>query len=210
MKMTLKNQRIHIAGVSAGGYLAAITALEGHRLYPGRIKSTLCWDPMISPASDSMSYYLNSRSSTFGLFVQWSWRAFLSLEDNDKEKTKERIKFVSKTKFCETYEKFLENESNRRLVEQSSFFKDPAVWRLCSPIDNIPSDYTTNNSPNFIISTARYDPLFDEGEQFASQLIQHGAKVTHLQSKSVHASGLDFDPIFKKKIAEVWGKTLFS
>jgi acetyl esterase/lipase len=79
---TSTSRRIHIDGISAGGNLALVAALETHRRYPGRVVSVRAQAPMLCPSADSMSYYRNSRSSRFipTALLRWCWQSYLGMD----------------------------------------------------------------------------------------------------------------------------------
>uniref|UniRef100_A0A7S1ZFW9 Alpha/beta hydrolase fold-3 domain-containing protein n=1 Tax=Ditylum brightwellii TaxID=49249 RepID=A0A7S1ZFW9_9STRA len=159
------SKSIHIGGVSAGGYCASVTALEMHRKFPGKIKSTTIIDPMISPYADSESYLLNSTSS--GVcpveFLRWGWRSYLSI-----------------------YE---ETEHNRQLIDNCKW-RNSELWRMCNLLDDVPSDLSGPLASKFLVSTALACPLHDEGVEFVEKLRSNGATLDHIEARGSHCIAL--------------------
>ena len=159
---------------------------------------------MLEPRCDTMSYYLNSNSG-LAIWATWSWRAYLSL-DNDLNTDKEGNMDDKST--C--YDHFTMNHSNREVYKRSNILNNnPEIQRLCEPIKGLTSSLGLKNAPIFIVSTSTGDPLRDDGLKFGDALEKHGANVTMIESWSSHTFGMEFDHSFKDKIIKAWGSVIF-
>ena len=185
---------IHVAGESAGGNLTSVVAFECARKYPGRISSAFIMQPMLTPAADTVSYHMNSRSSFIpGDWLRWCWRAYISF-DND------RTKKLSNSREIHIYS----YEKSKWMTNKDENTKN---WvRLFAPQTNLPNKEELKNT-SFIVVASRADPLHDDGQQLALELMsicgnerKNGRSVvTYIDTTGDHTTGLIFD---KEKHAE--------
>ena len=194
MSSAHKNQTnqipLHIAGVSAGGLLATIVTLESQRRNPGLIKSALVAIPMLDPAADSISYYLNSKSSWMAPvgFLRWCWQAYLQLPEQEQGK-------IGTDKTASLDERLIAN-SNRHAWAASKW-RGTVYERLIKPMVDLPKGLNDDNvAPNVLVITNEADPLRDEGIALVGALQVEGmtpAKLKHLHTKGSHGLGLFLD-----------------
>lgn len=174
------DRSIHLSGASAGGYLSIVAAMEGFRRYPGRIQSVLSGCPMLSPACDTLSCYLNSKCAYSTLaFVRWSWRAFLELPETKDTKPSEGEA---------TLEETLAIGSNRTTWRESKWHGS-SLQRLLTPIVDLPPGLDTDAAPRIVLTTNKGDPLYSEGSELAKKLEELGAHVLYLDHGGSHWAG---------------------
>ncbi|GKY94901.1 hypothetical protein MPSEU_000455000 [Mayamaea pseudoterrestris] len=196
------DRKIHLSGLSAGGSLSAIVAMECVRKYPGRIASAFIGTAYIDPKGDSLSYYMNQKSShlpTTG-FLRWGWQAYLELLPS-KDKKPESEATLSRSEI-------LGIDSNRTTWNECKW-KGSSMERLITPQIDLPMGLNGPDAPQFILSTNRADPLMDECLDLLAKLKEHSAKVTHFDHIGTHWLGTEIDKALLGEVADAWGKALF-
>ena len=162
---------------------------------------------MLEPQCDTMSFYLNSNSG-LATWVAWSWRAYLSLDNNLylQKTTNKNGRAIS----YYTYNDFVMYGSNHEIYKQSTILKNnPEMKRLCEPKIGITAEMSFDNAPIFLILTSSGDPLRDDGLQFGAILKKYGAKVQMIEAMSSHCAGMTYDSSFKKNIIKAWRDLIF-
>jgi len=192
-------RNIHIAGISAGGYLTAVTTMECFRRYPDRIGSSLIAVPMLDPAVDSMSYYLNSHP--YGIanikWLRWCWQSYLEMptsKDTDLDTS--------------TLYGRLAKDSNRTAWEQSKW-RHTSIERLIKPIVGIPNGLNSKKAPKIIIITNEADCLRDDGIALAKKLEAAEADVKLMRCSGSHWLGTLINKKFYGEVIESWQEALF-
>jgi len=200
-----KDSQLHLSGLSAGGNLAAVAAMEGHRRYPGRIESVLTGVPMLDPACHSVSYYSNSRTAyEMTVFLRWSWQAFLQLPPTK-----------------DTHEP-RDGEPSDALIYQSNYttwnecpWKGSSMERLINPTIDLPNfgpkDSGSESKPKFLITSNRGDPLCAEVVLFVEMLRDRAhANVIHLDHDGPHWLGTSLRSNNMEEFIETWRELLFA
>jgi acetyl esterase/lipase len=197
-----KDHTIHIMGSSGGTQPAAVSTFECFRRYPGRIASCHLMLPMLQPASDSVSHYLNGRASRWITTesVRWLWCAYLQLplnssddDDNDSRNT--------------TASDRLTRYSNRDTWDT---WCETHRGRLVDPSFDLPNGLDQPSAPAVLIHTNSGDPIRDDGATFVETLRSVGARVHHNEDPGAHwwgtklgtSGGMD-------KLAAAWRDVLF-
>lgn len=180
------SRTIHVGGESAGAYLALQCAFAGHKQYPGRIPSTLAMIPFISPAADSMSYYMNSYASPLvtNSWLRWCWRAAFEMDDIVVDDSEEDVIAVG---------------SNRTAWNQSKWKQNEQWHKFLEPMEGIPPGLDDKKS-RYIISVNKADALYDEGNELMRRLNEKGADVDYVEAMGTHAIGFEVD---RKAMAEL-------
>lgn len=193
-------RKIHLSGLSAGGSLAIVAAMECHRKYPGRIISALIGTAYLDPKADSLSYYLNSNSShlpTVG-FLRWGWQAYLGLPPS-KDKELERI--TSK-------EEALGVGSNRTSWSECKWNTE-TTRRLITPHADLPEGLDSSSAPTILLTTNQADPLLNECLDLLAMLKERSAKVTHFDHIGTHWLGTELDKTLLREVVDAWAMVLF-
>jgi acetyl esterase/lipase len=189
------NRIIHIAGISAGATLAAISTAHCISRYPDRIASTLSACPMLKPAADTVSYYQNRDMYHPPVeWLRWSWRAYLQFEESvsDAEDVYDDL------------EREFSRGSNRGAWRDFKRDKSELV-RLIRP--DLPP--LTANLPRFIVTTNRADPLYSEGVEYVTQLKEAGADVRWLDCGGSHWLGTALNKSSYQSLLEAWSDAVF-
>ena len=203
---------VHISGVSAGSSLSLIIGLESFRQYPGRVLSIESQCPMLNPAADTMSYYMNQNCFPTMTWLRWCWRAYLSLDDDVPPTSSNEEEDPS------SLEAVLRKDSNY-LAWNTWKTQNPSkgVQRLVHPIIDLPDGLDGTNArknrtpPKIIIRVNLADPLHDDGKDVADALI-HDKKADllffqniglHLDA-TVSANQGEIDKLFK-----IWAQRIF-
>jgi acetyl esterase/lipase len=200
----LENHKIHLAGISAGGNLAAVASMEAFRKYPGRIRTSLISCPMLDPACDSLSYHLNSTSSHICPieFLHWCWQAYLELPVAHKDGSETTETPDNDT--ADTADDMLSLGSNRKAWNESKW-KNTSLERLVNPLANISSKgWKGATAPKILVQTNRGDPLRDDGFDLANKLRSVGADVTHIDAGGSHYVGLTMELALQQSMLETW------
>jgi len=203
------SNNIHIAGFSAGGQLATVVGLECYRRYPGIIKSIVPLDPMLLPHADTLSYHLNSLSSSFcpALFVRWCWSAYLQLkvenevgdDNNDKminfDNVDEYTQILEKSSWLKPYIKQKEKKRNTFDNNESTNVNynsgratttEYGLARLFYPRIDLPKKLNGEKAPVIIVKTSTADVLRDDGCDLVRALKAAGANVIHFEMVGSH------------------------
>lgn len=198
---------IHLLGNSAGGYLATVATMELVRKSPGAIASALIMCPMLNPASDTLSTYLNSQSSYVPhQYHSWCWRAYLQLADSkDTEPIDERTATLDE-KCAQNSNRTTWNESP---IKQQGVKK--SLERLIQPTVDLPSSSSLKgaDAPMIILTSNRADLLYSEDQELAEQLQRLGANMTYLDHKGSHTIGTLLDPAACRELVHAWGVALY-
>jgi acetyl esterase/lipase len=188
-----KHKKVFIFGYSAGANLATVVTLEMHRQYPGRIQSAAILCPMLNPAANSLSYYLNQKSMYFSVeWLRWCWRVYLGLSEPEVPPSIDPSKKL-------TREDQLNLGSNHVAWENSSQRKGKYA-RLVNPMLDMPSQLNEAHAPRFLVTTNEGDPLRDDGLELVQKLRTEGASLVHLAHKGSHWIGTSLD---KKNFQEL-------
>jgi acetyl esterase/lipase len=188
---------LHLQGASAGSNIASVLTMELFRRYPGRIASSLLICPMMDPAADSESYFLQSRSTCISSdWLRWCWRCYLELgESNPNEDDKNPLR----------------NGSNYSLwADWQSKNAGTVLARLVNATTHLPEGLDGSNAPKIIIQTNQGDPLQDDGLQLVAALTSEGAHVEHLDHKGSHWFGTKYDKHLYASLVASWKQILFS
>jgi len=208
----LPDRRIHTSGISAGGNLAAVATMEMHRRYPGRISSSLIICPMLDPAANSQSYYLNQDATyVTSAWLRWCWRAYLGMassveevlvEDNHNNSSSQKVDVGDN-------DRLLFNHDSNELAWQQCPWSKTVLARLVNPTIHVPDGLGRPDAPRILLTTNEADPLRDDGLQFAEELMDAGAKIEHMRHSGSHWNGTACD---KKSYASLifrWSNLLF-
>jgi acetyl esterase/lipase len=188
-----KHKKVIITGYSAGANLATVVTLEMHRQYPGRIQSAAILCPMLNPAANSLSYYLNQNSLFISVeWLRWCWRVYLGLSEPEVPPSIDPSKKL-------TREDQLNLGSNHVAWENSSQRKGKYA-RLVNPMLDMPSQLNEAHAPRFLVTTNEGDPLRDDGLELVQKLRIEGASLVHLAHKGSHWIGTSLD---KKNFQEL-------
>jgi acetyl esterase/lipase len=200
------NRRIHLAGISAGANLAANCVSQFMTRYSSccHIQSVLLLVPMLNPASDSTSCYLNSRqivpAST--QWIRWSWQQYLQLPPSED---------VGSNDSATTLHALLGHGSNRTTWNKSVWkntpteaLVDPTVAMAYGLLRFDPPD-----SPDFIISTNEADSLHDAGISLYEALRAAGANVQLFDFPGSHWTGTRLDKASFQKLVQAWKQVVF-
>jgi acetyl esterase/lipase len=197
----LPNHKIHLTGISAGGNLAAVATMEMHRKFPGRIASVMTLCPMLNPAADTLSFYMNRNAfSISGEWIRWCWRAYLHLPEN-----KESSDIMKLDKM----DARLMHGSNRTTWDESPFNKG-SLARLVNPNLDIPKGLDAHGAPKFLVHTNAGDALRDDGVEFVESLKSAGATVKYLPQEGTHWFGTVLDKQSHAAVVAAWSDLLFS
>lgn len=194
------NRNLHLSGESAGANLSLVAGLECFRKYPGRILSVQSQCPMLNPAGESMSYYMNQTAFPGTSFLRWCWRAYLDF------KAPENSNYTPRTT-----EEALRNESNHDTWEEWKQRHSLSLQRLVDPGCDLPPHLDGSDAPKFIIQLNKGDPMFDDGQNLADKLKEDNANVTLLADKGLHCGvGGIHDKAGYKHILSTWSKAVFA
>ncbi len=212
---------LHVVGAAgAGANLALVCALESYRRLQENnghcyIQSALILSPMMDPAADSISYYMNSQSTHISVsWLRWCWQAYLRLpasqdgavpaENNQTNKrgNQDTARVDSQTK--------LTSGSNRTTWD-ACVYRHTSAERLIHPTVDLPHGLDQPRAPEIVLVTNRADPLYDEGVALAHKLQQAKAKLTHVDQKGSQYLGAYLDSKAFADVAAAWRncKTLF-
>ena len=194
----------HILGISAGGNLAAVTGLELMRRHPPKLASLAAWVPMLDPAANSMSFYMQ-RSILWvsPAWLRWCWRCYLGLpNDNDKDDDA-NINIFSLDNMADR----LAHGSNQAAWAASPW-RTTKLARLVNPTLDLPSNLHQVQAPISIV-TNRADPLYDDGLTLFHALRDRGGNVEHVDHPGSHWFGTVLDPHNFQHVTNVWQKQVF-
>lgn len=190
-------RKIHVSGESAGGYLSVVCAFAAHKPYPGRITSALVMIPFLSPASDSMSYYMNGSSSIMVKipWLRWCWCAALELQEGMDDNESQDVLAIGSNRTAWNKSKWKENEQWRKFLE---------------PLEGIPSGLDKKeNTTKYIVAVNKADPLYDDGDELMKRLTLAGADVDYIEAKGSHSIGYVVDRKGKSEMIESWRTGVF-
>jgi len=195
------NSPIHIAGFSAGGNLASVTAFESMRRYPvGKLKSLVAIDPALSPMIYNLkSYQMNVLSSSFcpPSFLIWSWAKYLQLaSDCDISKYREELE-----KSCI----FTASSSSSDKAEGTP---NPLVRLLC-PYSSVPKELRLSHAPRIIVKTSSGCPLEDDGLHLIQQIKEAGGSVVALRGKGSHGIATVLDIKSSNEFISQWASIIW-
>jgi len=189
-------RRIHVGGESAGAYLSLVSTFAGHKHDPGRLQSAFVMIPFISPAADSMSYFMNSFSSPLVTipWARWCWRAALEMDD-----------------IAPVHEDDVVAAGSNRTAWNKSKWKQNEQWhKFMEPMAGIPPGLDNKeNGIKFIVSVNKADPLYDEGNELMRKLKDAGADVEYLEAMGSHSIGFAVDRKAMEELMEVWRAAIF-
>ena len=200
---------LHVAGISAGGNLAAVVGLETQRNHHNKqqLKLIVANVPMIcTSCTNSSSYKLNSKLSGSRPvdFMQWCWSAYLQLD----EKKENNINFCSSQGLTDALERSVWSRCVNVSSDSSEMDDmDSLIWRLVCPLQgDLPG--IIDNPPKTIVLTASADPLREEGVEFVRFLeIKYGEnadKVAHFECRGSYIFAQVLDPKTSQRFFNEW------
>jgi acetyl esterase/lipase len=65
------------------------------------------------------------------------------------------------------------------------------------------------NGIKYIVSVNKADPLYDEGNELATKLKEHGADVNYLEALGSHSIGFHVDRKANAELIELWRAAIF-
>jgi acetyl esterase/lipase len=198
--MLAKNplRNIHFSGESAGGNISIVAGLESFRKYPGRVFSIQSQCPMLDPAGDTMSYYMNQNVFPDMDWLRWCWRAYLGLKIEEPTGTPKTVKQA------------LRENSNYNSWKQWKKKHSKFMQRLVNPSFDLPM-LDGENAPTFLIQMNMADPMYDEEKQFVNVLYRSKANVVIMDHKGMHCSvGGHHDPNAHAADMKKWARVIFS
>jgi acetyl esterase/lipase len=176
---------VHICGVSAGAYLAAVSGLETYRNHKKKssIRSIFAACPMATPAADSLSMYQNSASSFTDPvhWLRWSYQVYFDLSDAPNDTTSLTPRDAA-----------LVQGSNRAAWNESKW-KGTKLRRLAEPAIDVPKCLLEAKLLRIIITTNKADPLHDEGLALVRSVQKVGADISHHDHRGSHWLGTKLD-----------------
>jgi acetyl esterase/lipase len=187
---------LQISGVSAGGYLALVAGLEVYRIHPNKVQicSILAMCPMLTPSTDTISFYQNQSSSHSCPvhFLRFSYRSYLNLPESiDQKNGKNEQDLYS----------LIGTNSTRVEWSQSKWYTS-SLRRIVEPYIDVPGTLGSDkDAPTFIVTTNLADPLHDGAIVMIEALKAVGASVTHHDDRGSHWIGTKLDPIAYRKLA---------
>lgn len=210
--LDLKYTQLHIMGVSAGGYLALVAGLEAfrgashHQANKARnsIVSIVAACPMLSPATNSVSFYQNSASSHFCPvhFLRWSYRAYLELPDNDSKEEKTSTGDHDESNLSDIFGR----NSTEVAWSQSKWYS--SKWRrLVEPKVNLPDNM--EHGPRIILTTNKADPLHEDGVAMYEALKAAGARISHHDDRGSHWFGTRSDKLAYRNLTVALKNVIF-
>ena len=196
----MPQRSFHLMGPSAGAYLSTVVGLEVFRKYPRKLASLTLMAPMVDPASDTESFYMN-RNVYFVSpeWVRWCWRCYLELPSNENDKNVDIFSL-------DTLDARLAHGSNRRAWSQSRW-RHSKLCRLVDPTLEMPRNL--QDLPPTVLSTNTADPLHDEGVKLLSSLRQGGARVQHLDHSGSHCLGTLLDKEKRQEFVQAMMQNVF-
>eukprot|EP00977_Amphora_coffeiformis_P016135 scaffold4917_cov172-Amphora_coffeaeformis.AAC.1 len=198
----MPQRHFHIAGMSAGGNLGSVAALELFRLKADKLGSLLALVPMVDPAADSDSYYMNHTSSFAATdWLRWCWRCYLALPPNETER---KVDIYTLPTMAQRYA----HGPNQTSWKESPWRK-AALDRLVDPTLDLPPNLGAENDPPMVVLTNQGDPLHDDGIKLYEALKAKGAKVQHLDHRGSHWFGTALDTKNFQQVVDVWKEMLF-
>lgn len=203
---------VHISGVSAGSSLSLIIGLESFRQYPGRVVSIESQCPMLNPAANTRSYYMNQNCFPAMIWLRWCWRAYLSLDDDVPPTPSSEEEDPS------SLEAVLRKDSNYSAWNTwKTKHPSKGVQRLVHPIIDLPDglDPTTamqnRTPPKITIRVNLADPLHDDGKEVADALIRDKkADLLFFQNIGLHVdTAVSANQGENDKLFKIWAQKIF-
>ncbi len=156
--------------------------------------------PFVGPATDTMSYYMETHSSVHCPveFLRWCWKAYLELDDTENNTVENPT--------C--LEEFLGNGSTRSAWDRCKW-KMSKARRLVEPWTELPLGLDTASSPKIFVVPCTADPLHGHGVIMANAFKEAGASVTHIDTFGSHALGFMLDSSAKSKVLVGWSEAIF-
>ena len=198
----MPDRSFHMMGVSAGGNLAAVISMELYRRHPEKLASLTSLIPMIDPAGDSLSYYMN-RSSSYApsQWLRWCWRCYLALPSNEADDSVDIF-------LLKSLDKRLQHGSNRTAWEASPWQRSPLA-RLVDPTLDLPPGLSKDSAFPVIVLTNKGDPLHDDGIKLIRSLRDKGVNVKHLDHPGSHWLGTSLNAQRLKELVDAWKELVF-
>ena len=199
----MPQRKFHFAGISAGGNLATVAALELFRRKANKLGSLLALVPMVDPAADSDSHYMNRISSFVPTeWLRWCWRCYLALPPNEIDR---KLDIYTLPTMAQRYA----HGSNQTSWKESTW-RNTALDRLVDPTLDLPINVGAENAPLMAVLTNQGDPLHDDGIKLYKALKAKGAKVRHLDQRGSHWLGTGLDTRNFQQVVDVWREMMFS
>ena len=210
---------VHISGISAGSSLSLIIGLESFRHYPGRVLSIEAQCPMLNPAADTLSYYLNQKCFPAMTWLRWCWRAYLSLDDvvvvpppHSSRSADDDDEDEDDPANHHELEAVLRKDSN--YVAWNTWktqHPSKGVQRLVHPIIDLPDGLNGTHAPKIILRVNLADPLHDDGKEMADAFVKKHANFVFLQNIGLHVdTGISANQDNKiDKHFQIWSQTIF-
>lgn len=206
----MPDRSFHIAGISAGGNLATVAAFELVRRFPDKLASLVASVPMLNPAADSESYYMNLTSSKFAPvpWLRWSWRCYLELPANTDD---DKVDIFS----LNSLPKRLRHGSNYHTWE-NSHWRETKLARLACPLLDMPknlvasSSHSKSTAPPIMVHTNQADPLHCDGVELAQKLRDMGSNVKYIEHGGSHWAGTVGEPKKYQQVIIGWKELMFA
>lgn len=193
--------KLQVGGNSAGAYLALVATFEAYRVrHPHRanIDSVILCCPMLTPSTDTMSFYQNQSSSHACPvhFLRWCYRSYLNLPERNEPPS------TDVTTGSDVLLTLLGRNSTRSDYHCTPWYQSKNFRRLVEPALDVPTTLGTDTKvPQFIISTNKADPLHDGGMQIIEALrAVNKSIVVHHDDFGSHWVGTLFDSAAYKKM----------
>eukprot|EP00557_Chaetoceros_sp_GSL56_P013642 CAMPEP_0176477804 /NCGR_PEP_ID=MMETSP0200_2-20121128/834_1 /TAXON_ID=947934 /ORGANISM="Chaetoceros sp., Strain GSL56" /LENGTH=483 /DNA_ID=CAMNT_0017873671 /DNA_START=129 /DNA_END=1581 /DNA_ORIENTATION=- len=169
---------LHIAGLSAGGNLAAVVGLESYRKFGSRVKSIVPIDPMLDPTTQSLSFQLNSSRYLFNpaRWLRWAWATYLGIDIDSKIDFSDGV----------------QHESQINNSHWNKFFQKP-LWRLACPFVDVPTVRDDCDAPIIIVASSKADPLRGDAQLLVDKLIKAKHNVSLIEARGIHVMSRLFD-----------------
>jgi acetyl esterase/lipase len=193
------SRKIHLSGISAGANISLVAGLESYRRYPGRILSIQAQCPMLNPAGDTMSYYMNQHVFPSTNWLRWCWRAYLGLDFPPSSKATPR-----------SVEEALRDESNYETWKVWKETHTTALHRLIDPHFDLPEKLDSNDAPKIFVRINMGDPMYNDGYEFARAVLEKQAHVTLFSDKGIHCSPSIHNNADYQRIMSLWSKAVFA
>lgn len=203
--------KLQICGNSAGAYLVLVASFEVFRVrHPHRsnIQSVITCCPMLSPATDSISFYQNQSSSHACPvhFLRWCYRSYFNLPEPKELPSTDHSRNSKNDLFT-----VLGRNSTRSEYYHTPWYQSPNFRRLIEPGMDVPLALGTDTKvPHFIVTTNKADPLHDEGIKFVEALrTVNESIVTHHDDYGSHWVGTRLDSVAYQKLVNATQNSLF-
>lgn len=202
--------KLQLCGNSAGAYLVMVASLEAYRVqHPHRanIQSVIACCPMLSPATDTISFYQNQSSSHACPvhFLRWCYRSYFNLPEPKELSTSDQG-HSSDDLFT-----VLGRNSTRSDYYRTPWYQSPNFRRLIEPAIDVPLTLGTDTTvPQFVITTNKADPLHDGGIQIIQALrAVNESIVVHHDDFGSHWIGTRLDSVAYQKLVKATQDAIF-